>query len=89
MSDTRKAGELALAYMERTQPRHIVGPDSALEDLRALLAERDAAQARAERAEAEVARLRAALERIADTESPALEWPRRHAKAALAAQVSK
>ena len=52
-------------------------------------AERDAAQARAERAEAEVKRLRAALERIADTESPALEWPRRHAKAALAAQVSR
>jgi hypothetical protein len=38
-----RPGALALAYMERTQPRHIVGPDAALADLRALIAERDSA----------------------------------------------
>lgn len=68
-------GRLALAYLERTEPRHVVGPDAALRDLKMLLARykvereamtdtmRDAIELQCERDQLRIV-LRLLLERI-------------------------
>lgn len=68
MNGTNEVGAAALAYMERTQPRHIVGPDAALADLRNLIA-------RCEAAEKNLATLRESLEPFADAHEHAMGCP--------------